>query len=263
MSDTPWPPVEVTAVTDTFLSLVDEAAPGLVEGLYLHGSIGFGEWYPGRSDIDYVAVVSGAPPLDVLREVHARVSETFPRPSFDGFFCSWDDLSVAPYGLEVPCTQDGLFTEDGDLDVHPVTWHELARHGVHLRGPALTDVAIWTDQAALRRYTHDNLSSYWADGIESLRRFPAEAGKPEIMTWFVLGTARLHHLLATNALTSKTGAGFYAERAFDSRWHELIGEALSFRALGVTTPDYDPDRMAVDLVEYADHVVRDGLSIPV
>ena len=33
--------VEVRAVTDTFLSLADEAAPGLVEGLYLHGSIGF------------------------------------------------------------------------------------------------------------------------------------------------------------------------------------------------------------------------------
>ena len=54
-----WPPAEVLQVAETFLSLADETVPGLVEGLYLHGSLGFGEWYDGRSDIDYVAVMGG------------------------------------------------------------------------------------------------------------------------------------------------------------------------------------------------------------
>ena len=62
---------------------------------------------------------------------------------------------------------------------------------------------------------------------------------------------------------SKTGAGFYAERVFDNRWHELIGEALSYRAIGVVTPDYDAERMAEQLVGFAEMVVRDGLAIPV
>jgi hypothetical protein len=253
----------VTAVTDTFLSLMDEAAPGLVEGLYLHGSIGFDEWYAGRSDIDYVALLARPAPLDLLRDVHARVAETFRRPAFDGFFCSWADLAAAPAALELPCTQDGLFYDEDRLDIHPVTWHELAFHGVCLRGPALSEVKIWTDPQVLRQYTHDNLAGYWSDQVEVLRKFPGEAGKPDIVTWFVLGTSRLHHLLATDELTSKTGAGFYAERAFDPRWHELIGEALSFRALGVVTADYDAGRMAEQVVEFADFVVPDGLAIPI
>jgi hypothetical protein len=259
----PWPPVEVVAVTDTFLSLMDERAPGLVDGLYLHGSIGFEEWYSGRSDIDYVAVLRDQAPLELLRDVHARVAETFPQPAFDGFFCSWADLARGPQRLELPCTQDGLFYDEDRIDVHPVTWHELAFHGVRLRGPALSEVPLWTSQRELRCYTHESLAGYWAEQVESLRRFPAEAGKPDIVSYCVLGTARLHHLLATDELTSKTGAGFYAERAFGPQWHELVGEALSYRALGVTTADYDAGRMAEQVVQFTEHVVRDGLRIPI
>jgi hypothetical protein len=261
--DSPWPPVEVTAVTDTFLSLMDEAVPGLVEGLYLHGSLGFGEWYPERSDIDYVAVLARPAPIDLLRDVHGHMADTFARPPFDGFHCTWDELARGPDGLEPPCTLGGIFFAEERHDVHPVTWHELASHGVRMRGPELAQVKLWTDERALRQYTHDNLAEYWAGEVEVLRKFPDQAGRPEIVTWFVLGTARLHHLLATNALTSKTGAGFYAERVFDPRWHELVGEALSYRALGVVTADYDPDRMAEQVVEFADFVVRDGLAIRV
>jgi len=263
VTDTPWPPVEVTAVTETFRSLMDDAAPGLLEGLYLHGSIGFGEWYHGRSDIDYVAVLAEQPPVDLLRDVHAHIADTFAQPPFDGFHCTWGDLARGPEGLEVPCTLGGLFYDEERHDVHPVTWHELAFHGVQLLGPRLADVKLWTDHQVLRKYTHDNLASYWAEQVQALRTFPDEAAKPEIVAWFVLGTARLHHLLATNTLTSKTGAGFYAERVFDPKWHELVGEALSFRALGVTTDDYDSARMAEQVVGFADHVVQDGLAIPV
>ena len=56
-----WPPGEVGQVTGMYLDLVDEAAPGLVEGLYLRGSLGFGEWYDGRSDVDFAAVTAERP----------------------------------------------------------------------------------------------------------------------------------------------------------------------------------------------------------
>lgn len=263
-----WPPAEVRQVAETFLSLADETVPGLVQGLYLHGSLGFGEWYDGRSDIDYVAVLD-RPPADVveaLRVVHARTSEVFPAPSFDGFHLTWDELAAAPYACpDLPCTQAGLFHDEARLDVHPVTWHELARHGITVRGPALDDIAIWTDRTALRRYTHDNLRDYWAPEVEQLHRFPDEAGKTDQVAWFVLGTSRLHHLLATDTLTSKTGAGRYALEAFDDRWHPIVGEAMTLRQLGEETGHYDdaPDRRAQDTIGFAEMVVATGLAIPV
>jgi len=264
-----WRPAEVDQVTGTFLSLADEAAPGLVEGLYLHGSVGFGEWYDGRSDIDYVAVLASRPdPATVatLGGVHAKMAEMFPRPPFDGFHLTWDDLSRPSYDCpDVPCTQAGYFYDEARLDVHPVTWHELAAHGVTVRGPALEQLDIWTDEAALRRYTHDNLRDYWQEQAAALRQFPAEAGKPDIVTWFVLGASRLHHLLATNTLTSKMGAGRYALDAFDKRWWPIVTEAMAVRQLGEPSGRYDgdPDLRARDTVEFSEMVVRTGLTIPV
>ena len=66
-----WPPDQVRTVTALHVDLVDEALPWLVEGLYLHGSLGFGEWYDGRSDVDFVAVTAERPDeatAAVLRE---------------------------------------------------------------------------------------------------------------------------------------------------------------------------------------------------
>ena len=263
------PPAEVQQVTGMFLSLVDDAAPGLVEGLYLHGSLGFGEWYAGRSDIDFVAVLAERPDatrVDLLRDVHARLAETFPRPAYDGLHLTWDDLAGSPYDCpDLPCTQGGYFHDEARLDLHPVTWHELAHHGVTVRGPEPARFAIWTDQRALREYTHANLEGYWAQEVDALRRFPEEAAKPEQVAWQVLGTARLHHLLATDALTSKSGAGRYAFTAFDDRWRDIITEAMAVRLTGETSGRYDADpvRCAEDTVGFAEMVVRSGLAIPV
>ena len=80
-----WPPGQVRTVCENYLDLVDEAAPGLVEGLYLRGSLGFGEWYAGRSDIDFVAVTAARPEarqVRQLRGVHERLGELFPTPAY-------------------------------------------------------------------------------------------------------------------------------------------------------------------------------------
>lgn len=262
-------PGPVREVTDLFLSLVDEAAPGLVEGLYLHGSLGFGEWYDGRSDVDYVAVLADRPgsgTVDLLHRVHDELSTTFQRPAFDGFHLTWDDLARSPYSCpDLPCTQGGLFHEDARLDVHPVTWHELARHGVTVRGPAPCEVDVWTDDETLRSYTHENLATYWRQEAEALARFPAEAGDPDTVAWCVLGVSRLHHLLATGALTSKTGAGRYAATTFGERWRPIVVEALAVRVTGTTSGAYEgaPERRGEDTAAFTEMVVSDGLALPV
>lgn len=262
-----WPPHEVRTVCRAYLDLVDEAMPGLVEGLYLHGSLGFGEWYAGRSDVDFVAVTTRHPDratVRVLRDVHLRLGETFPRPAYDGFYATWDDLARSPRECpDVPCTLGGQWRDEGRFDVNPVTWHELARHGVTVRGPDLEEGRTWTDARALRAYTHGNLESYWAEQAAALRQFPAEAAKPEIVSWCVLGVPRLHHLLATDHLTSKNGAGRHAVEAFGERWRPLVTEALAYRATGDRAGVLPDDRLSTDVIEFVDLVVQAGLKIPV
>ncbi len=259
-------PLQVREVTDRFLALADEALPGSVQGLYLHGSLGFGEWYDGHSDVDFVAVHAERPDPEAvatLETIHAQMDG---KPPFDGFHVTWQDLARSPLQCpDVPCTLGGHFAEEGRMDVNPVTWHELAHHGVTVRGPALEDLEIWTDEQVLREYTHGNLGSYWKQQAAALAQFPDEAAKPDESTWAVLGATRLHHLLATNRLTSKTGAGRYALEAFDERWHPLVAEAITIRETGEPGPAYvgAPDRRGQDTIAFTGMVVDDGLAISV
>ena len=263
-----WPPDPVKAVTSLHLDLVDEVAPGLVEGLYLHGSLGFGEWYDGRSDVDFVAVTAERPDeatTALLREVHARVGETFPRPSYDGLYVTWADLARPPAECpDVPCTLAGKWAT-GRVDLNPVTWHELAWHGVHVRGPASEGVDLWTDTEALRAYSAANLRSYWAEQVPLLRQHPEEAARPDIVEWFVLGVPRLHHTLVTGRLTSKDGAGHHAVAAFGERWRPVVAEALTYRALGEPSGRYDGQeaRLAEEVAAFSELALESGLAINV
>lgn len=226
-------PSDVSEVTTHYLREVDRAVPGLVTGLYLHGSICWGEFYP-ESDVDFVAVLAHRPGPDEMRAlelVQASVAGVSSR-DFDGFHCVASDLAKpAAECPPLPVFYQGKFQEHGDLDVNPVTWHELAERGITIRGPEPADLGIHTDAAELREFTRNNLDTYWRNMSERLN----QAGDEEIGTedwetrWCVIGVARLHHLLTTGELTSKSGAGRYAVEHLPEEWQRIGREALRLR----------------------------------
>ncbi|BDD76992.1 MULTISPECIES: aminoglycoside adenylyltransferase domain-containing protein [Streptomyces] len=261
----PLPP-EVHRTTSVFLSAIDASAPGLVRGLYLCGSLGFGEFFPDRSDVDFVSVLAERPDraaLAALAAAHETVRREHPRPFFDGFHAVREDLVGPPeHCPDLPCTRMGVYEEAGRFGINPVTWHELVRHGVKVRGPALTEAEVHVDDAALRAFSHDNLSSYWSHVHRELVESPAEAAEPDAVEWCVLGVSRLHHLLSTGSLTSKSGAGRYALNAFDARWHPIVLEALRVRESTSAPSVYDaiPERRADDTIAFTAMVIGAGLA---
>ncbi|MEU1403194.1 nucleotidyltransferase domain-containing protein [Streptomyces sp. NPDC005728] len=267
-------PEEVRRSVETYLQLTDEAVPGLVEGLYLHGSLAYGDFRPGRSDIDFLAVLSERPSagsVEALRGVFHELSERHPQPHFDGLHVTHADLAGPPQACpDVPCVLEWDFQPAGRRACNPVTWHELARQAVVVRGPRLTANDIWADQSVLRAYSHANLSTFWTPSLDELRAGEdwVLSGPPErgewVTAWFVLGVARLHHLLATDRLTSKTGAGQHALTAFGERWHPIVGEALRIRTgSGAGTPAYGGEPLARlrDTVAFAAMAIEEGRKL--
>ncbi|WP_052423554.1 nucleotidyltransferase domain-containing protein [Nonomuraea candida] len=230
---TPHPKID--AIVETYLSVADAEAPGLVEGLYLEGSAALGDYRPGTSDVDFVAVTAGPPPAAVLERIHTRMGAH----PFEGVYLTWDDLGHDPAGLgERPRARAGRLVRRGGLD--PVTWHTLARHGLVCRGPKPSELKIWNDPAALAAWTDRNLDLYW-------RRLVVRASRPFTpwgltclggygVVWVVTGVARLHYTLATGEITSKTGAARHALEVFPERWHRVLNEALRLREEDTATP---------------------------
>lgn len=257
-------PPEVVAITDAFIKRVNESAPGLLRGLYLHGSLCWGEFFHD-SDIDFVAVLAHPPTpadLSALDATHAHLRARFPNRRFEGFHCQPGDLARHPAELgPLPVHAEGVFQAEGHSDVNLVTWHELAERGVRQLGGLPT---VHTDLGALLDFTHDNLTAYWRPLLgRAIDAGDATVGaSDDAIVWITLGIARLHHLLATRELTSKSGAGRYVLEVLDDRWHRLAVEALALRERPGTPTTYDdPAARGRDVREFLAWTIDDGLSL--
>lgn len=248
-------------MTETFLGEIDTRAPGLVQGLLLHGSLCWGEFFDD-SDIDFVSVLHHRPEpneLHALDEAHAAVRAPFPGRRFEGSHCLASDLARPPTeAAKMPVHYEEAFNPQGDIDINLVTWHELAERGVAVRGQV---PAIHTDLDALLAFTHDNLRKYWEPAIAQIDQagFMAVGEHDQSVTWVTFGVARLHHLLARRQLTSKSGAGRYIVEHLDPRWHQLARDALRIRERPTDPALYDDiEERGRDTREFLAWAVADG-----
>jgi hypothetical protein len=232
----------VGAVVGAYLELADRRLPGVVEGLYLVGSVALADWQPG-SDVDFVAATSRPltpSTLGVLAEVHAdlaaRAATGQPAPQFDGVYVGWQDLTRPPQQAQpAPYHLDGRFVADEDcFEANPATWQTLHDHGVAVRGPAPVTLGIWRDPGVLAGWTVANLNDYWAGWIDASDRAlaakaPTDTIDGDLGVWGVLGIARLHATLLTGEIVSKSAAGRHALAAFAPRWHPIVEMCLAIR----------------------------------
>jgi hypothetical protein len=229
-------PSQVQQLVAAHLERVDEAAPGLIEMLYLTGSVALGDYRPGVSDVDFLAVTSRTLDASDLAAV-AAAHEGMPAPSpYDGIYLERRALATTPDDCPVvPHIVNGVFRTDHRCgELNPVLWLMLTRYGITMRGPSTADLDVRVDPQRLRRWNLDNLRSYWQPIGERIRqevagRAAAEIANSDAVMWAVLGPTRLHYTLATGDVTSKTGGAQYAAQQFPA-WGELAAQAVACRA---------------------------------
>lgn len=256
-------------LAQAFLRNVDGEAPGLVQGLYLTGSVALGDFRPHASDVDFVVVTPRTPTAadcEALRRAHARTRSENPGPQFNGIHVTWEDLADDPAACgPVASVLGGRFKARAGADVNPVTWHVLAERGITVRGPLPVELDVWDNPASLRAWSFGNLDEHW-------RRWRAKAGRlvtPRGLaalgslapSWSVLSVSRLHFTLRTGEITSKSAAGMYALHAFPERWQRVVNECLRVRR-GSRLPSLyqsalDRRRAALDYIEM---VLDDSLN---
>src|SRR5262245_45505061 len=221
-------PAVVGELVGRYLGQVDLAIPGAIQGFYVVGSTALGAFRPGRSDVDFVAVLGDrldAAELRRLRRAHRRLyaadlaSALLRLPwrwplTCNGVFVRWADLSRPPLAA-VPIASHTAwqFAAGRGFDVNPVTWRVLAERGIAVRGPAPDRLGIHRDEAELRQWCLRNLDGYWrrwASSVLHWRREVARASFLQGAVWGVLGAPRLHRTVLEGDIVSKEAAGEYA-----------------------------------------------------
>lgn len=229
-------PATVVAALGAWLAAHDDEAPGVIEGLYVVGSVALDDW-TSHSDVDVVAVVADPsdPDLfDALARAHRLVQERA-AAAVDGPYVAWGDLVVPPMALQRPWVLDGEFHVDGEsFEINPVTWYTLETYGIAVRGDSPGQLGVHVDVDERRAWVRENLQTYWRGVGERLRS--AIEAEPErrtatsdVLEWVALGVARMLYTWETGDVASKSAAGqWVAERAPD--FADLLSAAVALRA---------------------------------
>ncbi len=231
-SELPQPVVEPLTV---WLAAHDEVAPGVVEGLYVVGSIALSDWTP-HSDIDVVAVVADPSDPDLFGDLEAAQSVVRDGVgvSIDGPYVGWGDLVVPAMAVQRPWVLDGEYHVDGEsFEINPVTWFTLATYGIAIRGDAPDQIGVSHDIEERRSWVAGNLDTYWRGVGGALAAGLAASDEPEfggeILEWVALGVARMLYTFETGDVTSKSGAGRWAAQRIPDH-AALFTRAVEVRA---------------------------------
>jgi hypothetical protein len=129
--------------------------PAIV-GLYAHGSLALGDYRPGVSDLDLVAVLPSPADTRFLERLHQELDA--PR-----LHCVY----VARPLIADPEREHPTWAS-GELYPRPlggIARAELHRHGLVLDGPPVAEVFPPVSSAALRAAVRDELSGYWSTAL--------------------------------------------------------------------------------------------------
>jgi hypothetical protein len=225
-------PIVICELLNLYLTHLNHEVPGLVTGLYLHGSIALDAFDETQSDIDFLAFLSRrATAADVksLRSIHQAIASPYPRWLLEGSYLQWGDLGELSENVAPSITHhENKLVEDDVFDINLVTWWVLKHHGIALIGLQPQDLPFEVDWNLLIARMKENLNTYWAAYAVRPRRIAWLLSDYGI-EWIVLGVLRQYYTFVADDITSKSGAGTYALEHLPSKWHRLIREALHIR----------------------------------
>jgi hypothetical protein len=189
------PPPAVTALAQRLAGLP------WVSDLWVAGSLATGDYVPGVSDLDLVALTSG--PIDASREAALAAVHR----ELDAGVAAGADLGcvyVAEASLTDRAMRHPTWTHGSLVQrrLSGVTRAELARYGVAVAGRSPAEVVSAVTDDDVRRAARDEVTGYWAWAA----RRPHYWLSPVIADLGLTAMARGRHGIASGRLLTKSDA---------------------------------------------------------
>jgi hypothetical protein len=222
---TPYPAINIVLAewAEGLKRLLDDE----IVGLYLSGSLTYGDFVPDRSDIDLQAVVRSPLTEDGLKSVeqlHKEIELRF--PEWTGRIeCSYVPLALmrelTSPGTPRPWWGLGSFYAAAPAGNEWIINHYLlAKHGIALDGPNFNElippIAIYSVQQASAR----DLFEEWVPKIDDV----AWLSNSHYQSYLVLNLCRILHTVIHGQPGSKKIASQWAKSMYP-QWKNLIEEA--------------------------------------
>jgi hypothetical protein len=233
MVSAPTPYAGVNAVVRRLLPGARRVLGRQFVGLYLHGSLAYGDFRPQTSDVDFLVVTRAglpAPIFAALQQVHRRLytSGLSWAQRLEGAYVPQDDLRRHdPTHPPVPYLGlDGrLALEQLGSDWILQRWI-LREMGIAVAGPTPAILIDPVGPEELRVAVRGSLREWWSPPFASPRRFETDGYR----AYAVLTMCRSLYVLEHGRIASKPEAARWALQTLAPAWHALIRAAVDWQA---------------------------------
>jgi hypothetical protein len=222
---TPYP--AINTVLSEWAEGVKRLLGKKIVGLYLSGSLAYGDFVPERSDIDLQAVIQNPLTEDELRSVeqlHRQIERRCPQWA-DRIECSYVPLKLmrelTPPAAPRPWWGFGTFYPEAPAGNEWIINHYLlSKYGIALDGPDFNELIRPIDIDRVRRASAKDLFQEWLPKIDD----GAWLSNSHYQSYLVLNVCRILHTVIRGEPGSKKVAGEWAKATYP-QWKNLIEEA--------------------------------------
>lgn len=221
------------ADVDEVLSMLgDGIAKALGEnlvGFYLTGSLTYGDFDRGSSDIDYLAAIRreiDAGEREALRAIHDEVGSRSPmwKERIEGTYVTLEMLQgIEPPEQGRPYVNQGAFWEPDPPYGNEwlLNLFVLRERGVALIGPEPASILPEVDIADVRAASARDLFDERLPTVEDTEFYE----DPHQQAYTVLTICRILHRATHDDVASKRVASAWVKRAYGERWASLVDRA--------------------------------------
>ncbi|MEW6093118.1 MAG: aminoglycoside adenylyltransferase domain-containing protein [Chloroflexota bacterium] len=223
---------EVNTVLDALLPEVKSILGDQFIGMYLHGSLAYGDFDPRTSDIDFLVVTQDSLSAEIfsaLKEMHAHLfasGGTWSRKLEGAYLPEGHLRRHEPGHAPIPWLgSDGHFAWERLGSDWIIQRWILREKGVIVAGPPLVDMIDSVSAADLREAVRGSLREWWSPPFPSPERFQRDGYR----VYAVLTMCRSLYVREFGRVASKPEAARWAIQMFDGRWDDLISSAATWR----------------------------------
>lgn len=199
--------------------------------IYIIGSIAYGDFIKGVSDIDFMLIFEEELNENIFSAIKkfVKILKESTDTKFDAVFLSENQVDIGKnQENKVIYYNDAMLRYDNNCgNISPVNWLELKTIGIKLCGKDIS-LNINTTIDDVLDYAYENINSYWVNCSHKLADLNFILTEEEV-AWCVLGISRLIYVIENKKLCSKTVAGLYAKERFGNQYEDIIDSALLVR----------------------------------
>jgi hypothetical protein len=248
-------------------SLLDELQAGIASvmgdefvGLYLFGSLVYGDFTDGVSDVDLLAVsrnIATDADIDQLREMHHRFAER--HPAWEGrievAYQSLHGLKTfqtkrSPMGIISPGEPIHLIEAGDDWLIN---WYFVLDHGVTIAGPPPETIIAPISQSQFVESARAQ-ARWWGQRIRSVKDQRGES-------YAILTASRALYTHRTGEHVSKLKSARWVQATYPE-WTDLLEMALKRRVAWEADNPVDTFDETVRFIEMVNREISDSPDLP-